>query len=232
MTSQDHDRACLSLPLILLAVRLGATLKSSELKEEGLRICGDLLQPYGWRRLGRQTLFAKEEGSKIEKRFNLNCVLSNHPVLVRVTPYAEVIHADVEDMRKAIIGRCSYTINDQIQFLMKDPDAHLRWIYEDGGNTASITGRIVTDSLTYGTPYLEQFQTLGDITGALERFKDGQRSIMRQSLIICYCLEGRLDEAADMLRRDLEMAAGNPQDPLHEQVRKYVAIFGVPAPTG
>src|ERR1700684_4001694 len=141
MASQDHDRACLSLPLILLAVRLGATLKSSEVREEGLRICGDLLQPHGWRRLGAQTLFAKEGGGKIEKRFNLNCVLCNHPVLVRVTPYAEVIHADVEDMRKAIIGRRSYTINDQIQFLMKDPDAHLRWIYEDGGKNRVDSGK-------------------------------------------------------------------------------------------
>jgi hypothetical protein len=35
-----------------------------------------------------------------------------------------------------------------------------------------------------------------------------------------------------MLRRDLEAATGNPRDPLHEQVRKYVAIFGVPAATG
>jgi hypothetical protein len=140
-------------------------LKASELKEEGLQFVGDLLSPSGWKRVGRKPVFSKESAPKVTSRFNYNCVLSNNPASVQVTPYVEVIHSDVENTRRAITGKRFYTISSQLQALMGDEDTLWRWIFSERKDARPVAERLVSDSLNYGVPFVNQFRTLEEITG-------------------------------------------------------------------
>jgi hypothetical protein len=202
-------------------------LKASELKEEGLRLVGDLLSPNGWKRVGRQPIFLKESAPKVTSRFNYSCVLSNNPASVKVTPYVEVLHSDVENTRRAITGKRFYTINSQLQALMGDEETLWRWIFSERKAVRPVAERLVSDSLNYGVPFINQFRTLQEITTGLEALAKGH-AIMRESLAICYCLQGMLDKAAEALCDEVEAARSNPRHPAHDRLVKFVEIFGVP----
>lgn len=75
-----------------------------------------------------------------------------------------------------------------------------------------MVGRIVADALRYGEPYMRRFGMLGEITEALESLATGKRSIMSQSLAICYCLQGRRKEAVAALTGEIEAARADPHE--------------------
>lgn len=203
-------------------------MKSTELKEEGVRLMAGLLAPAGWQRTGRQPVFAKDTAPGIQGRLNFNCVLRNKPACVHVTPYAEIVHQEVESVRQAITGKRYYTINTQIQSLMGDVDAHWRWIFSEDKEIEPVASRIVADALSYGEPFIRRFETLGEITRGLESLAKGERSIMRQSVAICYCLQGRQEEAVAALSGEIEAARADPHEIAHERLRKYADIFSLP----
>jgi len=203
-------------------------LRASELKEQGLGLIANLLSPEGWNRIGRKPAFSKESAPGIQSHFNFNCVLRNKPACVHVTPYVEIVHQEVEAVRRAITGKHYYTINSQMQTLMGDVGAHWRWMFADGKDLELIASRIVNDSLTYGNPFIERFKTLEDITSGLESLAKGKRTIMQQSLAICYCLLGMPDKAVAVLSDEIEAARSDPHDVAHERLQKYVDIFGLP----
>jgi hypothetical protein len=202
-------------------------LKASELKEEVLRLAADLLSTTGWERVGRQSVFARQIAPKIESRLNFSCILRNNPASVQVTPYVEIVHSDVENARRMIIGRRLYTINSQLRVLMDDAKTHARWIFSERRDIRPVAERLVIDSLTYGVPFTEQFLTLEDITMGLERLAIGKRTIMRESLAICYCLQRMLDKAAEILADEVEAARSNPRDVAHDRLPKYEELFGL-----
>jgi hypothetical protein len=179
-------------------------------------------------RVGQETKFSQRGAPGIEVRFNYRFDLRDRPALVTVTPYVEIVHGEIEKFRAMISGKPRYTINAQIQTLMEDPRAHYRWAFESETDPEQPARRIVSDSLNYGAPFSEQFQTLADITNGLERLAKGRRTIMRESLAIAYCLQGQLDKAVSVLSDDIEAARSNPRDVAHEQLPKYAEIFGVP----
>jgi hypothetical protein len=201
---------------------------ASELKGEGIRHIDRILGSKGWMRVGRETKFSRRGAPGIEVRFNYRFDLRDRPALATVTPYVEIVHDEIEKFRALISGKPLYTINAQIQTLMEDSHAHYRWVFESETDLECPARRLVEDSLDYGVPFSEQFQTLADITSGLERLARGKRTIMRESLAIAYCLQGKLDQASSVLSDDIEAARSNPRDVAHEQLGRYEELFGVP----
>ena len=145
---------------------------------------------------------------------------------MNVTPYVAIVHDGVEKARKFITRRALYTLNEQIQKLMGDPEAHFRWYYSAATIDAAAE-RLVADCLEYAPPFYERFRSLDDITRALEEMTLAPRSIMKESLAIAYCLQGRLNEAMEILEDDIEAAHANPGDIANEQLPKYSELFGL-----
>jgi hypothetical protein len=198
-----------------------------ELRADVLRLTGDLLVPLGWRPVRGKTSFARPLAPGIEARLYYNFVLYKQPLRANVTPYVEIIHRAVEDARKFITGRPLYTINKQLQSLMADATAHYRWVFipEDGMELPA--DRLVLDSLEYAPPFYEQFRTLDDVTRGLEKMAKGKRTIMKESLAIAYCLQGRTQEAVAVLEDDINAMRSNPADIACAQLPKYAELFGL-----
>jgi hypothetical protein len=200
----------------------------AELQADVLRLTGDLLEPHNWRPVGGEPRFAQAIAPEIEARLYYNIVFRTQPLRANVTPYVEIIHRAVENAREFITGRPLYTINEQLQFLMGDASAHRRWVFIQADEMdRAAADRLVADSLEYAPPFYEQFRTLGDITLGLEKMAKGKRTIMRQSLAIAYCLQGRTDEALQVLKDDINAARSNPHDIASEQLPKYTELFGL-----
>ena len=199
---------------------------SADLRAEVLRQVGRRLEPRGWRRVTGRATFARPVTPEIDARLDLTFASWGAPREVVIGPYVAVAHDGIERARKFITGRSLYTLNEQIQQLMRDAYAHYRW-YFTYADTEGPADRLVADCLEYAPPFYEQFQTLSDITHALEKMAQGKRTIMRESLAIAYCLQGRLNEARDILKDDAEAAKANPRDVANERLPKYTELFGI-----
>jgi hypothetical protein len=198
----------------------------ADLQSEVLRQVGRRLEPRGWRRVTGRSSFAQSVTPEIDARLDLTFASYSEPPGVSVGPYVAIAHDGVEKARKFITGRSLYTLNKQIQQLMKDTHAHYRWYFTEA-DIDEPADRLVADYLEYAPPFYEQFNTLDDIIRALEKMAQGKRTIMRQSLSIAYCLQGRLDDAKDVLRHDIDAARFNPRDIANEQLPKYTELFGL-----
>jgi hypothetical protein len=53
------------------------------------------------------------------------------------------------------------------------------------------------------------------------------RSIPKESLALAYCVQGRLAEAEEALRDEINAARINPQDIANQQLPKYQELFGL-----
>jgi hypothetical protein len=201
-------------------------MEHADLQSDVLRQVGRRLEPCGWRRVEGRSSFARPVTPEIDARLDLTFASYSAPPGVSVGPYVAVAHDGVEKARKFITGRSLYTLNKQIQKLMEDTRAHYRWYFTEV-DIDEPADRLVADYLEYAPPFYEQFHTLDDITRALEKMAAGKRTIMRQSLAIAYCLQGRLDEAKDVLRDDIDAARFNPHDIANEQLPKYTELFGL-----
>jgi hypothetical protein len=198
----------------------------ADLRSEVLQQVGRRLEPCGWSRVKGRSSFVRPVAPEIDARLDLTFADYSAPSGVSVGPYVAVVHDGVEKARKFITGWSLYTLNKQIQKLMKDTHAHYRWYFTEA-DIDEPADRLVADCLEYAPPFYEQFHTLDGITRALEKMAEGKRTIMRQSLAITYCLQGRLDEARDVLKDDIDAARANPRDIANEQLPKYTELFGL-----
>jgi hypothetical protein len=196
-----------------------------------LRRVADLLEPLGWRRKAGWDgdLFERAADGKLRARFNYSLASYRNPTRIIVTPYVEVAHEDVESARKFITGRSLYTLNAQIQTLMGDPSAHMEWVFVHGQDHGLAARRLVSDWVTHGSPFADQFRDLADIVAWLERRTRGERTVMRQSLAIAYCLQGKHDSALAVLAEYAAQARRNPRDPSNTQLPRYRDLFDLPA---
>jgi hypothetical protein len=101
----------------------------------------------------------------------------------------------VEAARKFIADKPLYTLNKQIQEIMGDLRAHYRWSFTEP-DMDSAADRLVSDCLA-------------------------RRSIPKKSLALAYCVQGRLAEAGEALRDEINAARINPQDIANQQLPKY-----------
>ena len=196
------------------------------LRTDVLRLMAGLLAPHGWRPVSDETSLARSLSPEIEARLYYNFVMYSQPLRANVTPYVEIIHRVVEDAREFITGRRLYTINEQLQFLMADERAHWRWVIS-ADDMEGPADRLAADSLEYAPPFYDQFRNLDDITSGLERLAKGKRTIMRQSLAIAYCVQGRLEEARHVLEDDVNAMRSNPADIASAQLPLYTDLFGL-----
>ena len=188
-------------------------MSAGDLAREGLRLIGVQLQDRDWRKVsGTSGQFEQAISEQITARLDYAVAKYERPAQAKVTPYVGVAHKEVEEVRRQIFGKSSYTINVQIQQLMQDPEAGRRWIFTDLGRdvTASL---VVSDSLEYGWPYVRQYNNLHDISTGLQGANRGQRTIMSHSLTIAYCLEGRLDDAVREFTPDVDFLREHPDFP-------------------
>lgn len=198
----------------------------ASLQSEVLRLAGDRLEPSGWERVGRQAKFARPVTSEINARLDFAFGIYDKPPRVHVTPYIAVAHEGVEAARKFITGERLYTLNEQIQEIMRDPQAHYRWSFMEP-DMGSAADRLVSDCLEYAPSFYEQFRSLDDIINALEGMTLARRSIPKESLALAYCVQGRLAEAEEALQDDVNAARANPQDIANQQLPKYQELFGL-----
>jgi hypothetical protein len=198
----------------------------ASLQSEVLRLAGCRLEPSGWQRAGGQARFTQPVTSEINPRLDFAFAIYDKPPQVDVTPYIAVVHEGVEAARKFITGEPLYTLNEQIQGIMRDPLAAYRWSFTepDMDNAAD---RLVSDCLEYAPSFYEQFRNLDDIVSALEGMTLARRSIMKESLALAYCVQGRLAEAEEALRDEIIAARVNPQDIANQQLPRYQELFGL-----
>jgi hypothetical protein len=196
------------------------------LRSEVLRLAACRLEPSGWRQAGNQAEFARPVTSEIAARLDFAFGEYDSPPRVNVTPYIAIVHEGIEAARKFITGRALYTLNEQIQTLMGDHRAHYRWSFIEPGMDGA-ADRLVSDCLEYAPSFYEQFRSLGDIARTLERMTLAKRSIMKESLALAYCLQGRLAEAEEALQDEINAARANPRDIANQQLPKYQELFGL-----
>jgi hypothetical protein len=109
---------------------------------------------------------------------------------------------------------------------MGDLQAHYRWSFTEP-DMDSAADRLVSDCLGYASSFYEQFRSLDDIINALEGMTLARRSIPKESLALAYCVQGRLAEADEALRDEINAARINPQDIANQQLPKYQELFGL-----
>jgi hypothetical protein len=203
-------------------------MSADDLAREGLELIGAQLQDRGWRKLsGRSGQFEQATSEQVTARLDYAVAKYDRPARAKVTPYVGVAHQRVEEVRRKILGKSSYTINIQIQQLMQDPDAERRWIFTSLGRDVT-ADLVVADSLEYGWPYIRRYNNLHDIIAGLEGANRGERMIMSHSLTIAYCLEGRLDDAVREFAADVDFLRKNPTFPGLDYVRRLIDMFHLP----
>jgi len=203
-------------------------MSADDLAREGLGLIGVQLQDRGWRRVsGASGQFEQAISEQITARLDYAVAKYDRPAQARITPYVGVAHKGVEEVRRKIFGKSSYTINVQIQQLMQDPDADRRWIFTDLGRDVT-AALVVADSLEYGWPYIGRYDNLHDVTAGLEGANRGKRMIMSHSLTIAYCLKGRLDDAVREFTPDVDFLRENPTFPGLDYVRRLIDMFQLP----
>ena len=198
----------------------------ASLQSEVLCLVGCRLEPSDWQRAGGQAKFTQPVTSEIDARLDFTFAVYGEPPRVTVTPYTEVVHEGVEAARKFITGWTLYTLNKQIQEIMRDPLAHYRWSFAEL-DMSSAADRLVSDCLEHASSFYEQFRNLDDIVNALEGMTLARRSIPKESLTLAYCVQGRLAEAEEALRDEIIAARINPQDIANQQLPKYQELFGL-----
>jgi hypothetical protein len=203
--------------------------RGSELKALGLTAIRELLEPTEWRYSGK-TAFRLDTAPDIQAGLDYNFVLSNNPASARVTPYVQIIHAEVEKARKLITGASYYTANNQLRILMGAAyDSTMRWVFTERRGIAPIAELLVTDALTYAPAYYEPVKTLADVVDLLERDGVSQQSIPGESLAIAYCLLGEKDKAMSAIREDIDRVRTRPDEAVRRaRLLKYQEIFGLP----
>jgi hypothetical protein len=203
-------------------------MRADDLTRESLGLIGAKLRDRGWSRVSRTAgQFEQAVSEQITARLDFAVAKYDRPVRAKVTPYVGVAHKQVEEVRRQVFGRSSYTINMQIQQLMQDRDAERRWMFTDLGSEGTAT-RVVADSLEYGWPFIERFNNLHDIIVGLEGTNRGKRMVMSHSLTIAYCLEGRLDDAIREFAPDVDFLKENPAFPGLDYVRRMIDMFHLP----
>jgi hypothetical protein len=198
----------------------------ASLQSEVLRLAGCRLEPSGWQQVGSQAKFTRPVTSEINARLDFAFGIYDKPPRVTVTPYITVVHEGVEAARKFIADKPLYTLNKQIQEIMGDLRAHYRWSFTEP-DMDSAADRLVSDCLEYASSFYEQFRSLDDIINALEGMTLARRSIPKESLALAYCVQGRLAEAGEALRDEINAARINPQDIANQQLPKYQKLFGL-----
>lgn len=203
-------------------------MSADDLAREALGLIGAQLRDRGWRKAsGTAGQFEQAVSEQITARLDYAVSKYDGPVRVKVNPYVGVAHKQVEEVRRQVFGRSSYTINAQIRQLMNDPGAGRQWIFTGLG--AEVTAsRVVADSLAYGWPFIRRFSSLHDIIAGLERTNRGKRMIMSHSLTIAYCLDGRLDDAVREFAPDIDYLRDHPSFPGLDYVRRLIEMFHLP----
>lgn len=199
----------------------------ASLQPEVLRLTGCRLEPSGWQQAGSEAKFSRPVTPEINARLDFALATHDKPPRVNVTPYIAIVHEGVEAARKFITGKSLYTLNRQIQEIMGDPQAHYRWSFKEPDMDGA-ADRLVSDCLEYAPPFYEQFLSLDDIVSALEGMTLAKRSIPKESLALAYCVQGRLAEAEEALRDEINAARANPRDIANQQLPKYQELFGLP----
>lgn len=203
-------------------------MSADDLAREGLELVEAQLQDRGWRKLtGTAGQFEQAISEQIAGRLDYAVAKYDRPTRAKVTPYVGVAHKHVEEVRRQIFGKTSYTINVQIQQLIEDPDAERRWIFTNLGREVT-ANLIVADSLEYGWPYIRQYNNLDDIIAGLESTNRGKRMIMSHSLTIAYCLGGRLDDAVREFAPDVDFLREHPIFPGLGYVHRLIDMFHLP----
>jgi len=203
-------------------------MSANDLARDGLGLIGVQLQDRGWYRIrGTSGQFEQAISEQLTARLDYAVAKYDRPAQARVTPYVGVAHKEVEEVRRQIFGKSSYTINVQIQQLMQDPGADRRWIFTDRGREVT-AALVVADSLEHGWPYIRRYNNLDDIRIGLEGVNRGRRMIMSHSLTIAYCLEGRLDDAVREFAPDVDFLKENPTFPGLDYVRRLIDMFHLP----
>jgi hypothetical protein len=202
--------------------------KAAELKVAGLTAIRELLAPTEWRYSGK-TVFRLDTAPDIQAGLDYNFVLSNNPASALVTPYVQIIHAEVEKARKLITGASYYTANEQLRVLMGTAyNSTMRWEFTERREIATIAELLVTDALTYAPAYYEPVKTLPDVVALLSD-RVSQQSIPGQSLAIAYCLLGEKDEAMAALSENIDRVRTRPDDAARRaRLLKFQEIFGLP----
>ncbi len=203
-------------------------MKASELKAAAVAAIRDRLEPVGWRHSSGSE-FRRENAPQIQASLDFNFVLSNNPASAQVTPYVQIVHAEVEKYRKLISGKSYYTANRQLRMLMGESKTYLRWVFSEGKEVQSVAELLVNDALTYAPAFYEPLQSLDSIVAMLERMPVNQQSIPGQSLAIAYCLLGEQGKAMEALSDVIAAARSRPNDSARRSsLRKYTELFGLP----
>ena len=146
-------------------------MKAPELKAEGLARIAGLLEPEGWERAGRRTAFRRPQAPRINAVLDFNCTLRNSPVTVDLTPYAGIVHADIEKARKAITGKSYYALNVQLRTLLSEPPSYTRWLFTPKLGTEAAAQHLVADALECTPAFFSKFHDLDDVVRELEAIK-------------------------------------------------------------
>jgi hypothetical protein len=202
--------------------------KAPELKAEGLARIAGLLEPEGWERVGRRTAFRRPQAPRIDAVLDFNCTLRNSPVTVDLTPYAGIVHADIEKARKAITGKSYYALNVQLQTLLSEPPSYTRWLFTPKLGTEAAAQHLVADALECTPAFFSKFHDLDDVVRELEAIKMPQRTIPGESRAIAYALQGRTQDALNQLT-DLISAARSGEKRARAELKGYAALLSVPA---
>ena len=176
------------------------------MKNAALAVFGERLEGTGFRRLGKRSIYAKENAPGIEARLNFKFSLDNLASIASVQVNAEIHHKEIEKVRKLITGESAFTIIAYLDRLMRlagsRPDSS--WTFWGPKAIPSLAENIADAAIGYGVPFLERFTTLGDVITYLETVSN--HYTMEQSLAIAYCIQGRPDDAVSFLASGIDKA--------------------------
>jgi hypothetical protein len=196
------------------------------MKDAALAVFGERLDGLGFRRLGKRSVFAKENAPGIQARLNFNFRLNNIGNFAAVDVLAEVNHDGVEKTRMLITGSAAFTVLEYLAMLMwlGKSEEDMTWTFWGSRPIPSLADKIADACIQYGVPFLDGFRSLDDIIMYLESVHD--HYTMSQSLAIAYCIQGRLDDAARVLAGDIDEARTKPVK--RREAERYIELFNLP----
>jgi hypothetical protein len=207
-------------------------LKPLEMKNAALAVFGEKLEGTGFRRLGKRSIYAKENAPGIEARLNFKFSLDNLASIASIQVNAEIHHKEIEKVRKLITGESAFTILAYLRSLMRlagsPPDS--TWTFWGPKAIPSLAENIADAAIGYGVPFLARFTTLGDVITYLETVSNQNHYTMEQSLAIAYCIQGRPDGAVGVLASGIDKARTSPR--WRREIEKYIELFDLPIELG
>jgi hypothetical protein len=202
------------------------------MKNAALAVFGEKLEGTGFRRLGKRSIYAKENAPGIEARLNFSFRLDNLSASAGVDVYAEIHHKEIEKVRKLITGKSAFTIIAYLSRLMwlAGSSRDSTWLLWRPKAIPSLAEDIADTAIEYGVPFLARFTTLGDIITYLETVSNQNHYTMEQSLAIAHCIQGRPDDAVRVLAPYIDKARTSPE--WRPEIERYIELFDLPIELG